>query len=109
MIIRPAEDKDALDLSSLLAQLGYPTSIDESLKRIQLYQQDGYQLLVGELNHQCIGFIALHWYHAFHHPKPIGRIVACCIDQTYRSKGLGSQLLTYTENFFQQKECRILE
>ncbi len=109
MIIRMAEDRDAPDLSQLLAQLGYPASIEESLRRIHLCQQDAYHLVVGELDHRCIGFIALHWYHAFHHPKPIGRIVAFCIDEAYRGKGLGSELLTDAENFFQQKECLRVE
>ena len=105
MIIRVAEEKDAPILSQLLGQLGYPASTDESLKRIQLYQQDGYRLMMGEVGDQCIGFIALHWYHALHHPRPIGRVVAFCVDEAYRSKGWGSQLLKYAEDFFRSKNC----
>lgn len=108
-MIREAENKDANDLSLLLQQLGYPSPLDESLKRIQLHRQDGYQLMVCELDHRCIGFIALHWYHAFHHPKLIGRVIAFCIEEKYRSKGYGSRLLEYAEDFFQQKNCLKVE
>src|SRR5260221_12625339 len=105
MIIRVAEEKDAPILSQLLGQLGYPASTDESLKRIQLYQQDGYRLMMGEVGDQCIGFIALPWYHALHHPRPIGRVGAFCVDESYRRKGWGSQLLEYAEDFFRSNSC----
>jgi GNAT superfamily N-acetyltransferase len=105
MIIREAEEKDKLILSRLLAQLGYPTSIDESKLRIQLYKQDGYKLLMAELSNQPIGFIALHWYRAIHHPEMIGRVVAFCIDEPFRASGWGSQLLKYAEDFFEGLRC----
>ena len=105
MMIRKAKEKDANALSVLLAQLGYPASTDEILKRIQLHKADGYQLMIGEVNGQTIGFIALHWYHAFHHTRLIGRVVAFCVDEAHRSTGLGSQLLKYAEDFFRNKNC----
>src|SRR5689334_22067081 len=105
MIIREADEKDAEVLSLLLAQLGYPASREEGAGRIRLYQQDGYKLIMGEVSNNVIGFIALHWYHAVHHPRPIGRVVAFCIDETYRSKGIGSQMLKFAEDFFQVRKC----
>jgi N-acetylglutamate synthase-like GNAT family acetyltransferase len=101
MIIREAEEKDADVLSSLLEQLGYPTSADEILKRILQHKSDGYRLMMGEVNGEPIGFIALHWYHAFHHTRLIGRIVAFCVDEKCRSTGLGSQLLKYAEDLLE--------
>ena len=80
MIIREAVEKDALVLSQLLGELGYPALPDDCQNRIQLHWQDGYKLMIGEVDGQPIGFIALHWYHAFHHPRPIGRVVAFCVD-----------------------------
>jgi GNAT superfamily N-acetyltransferase len=109
MIIREAEEKDASILSNLLTQLGYPTSVDEAHKRILLHKKDGYQLMMSELDGQPIGFIALHWYHAFHHSRLIGRIVAFCVDEKHRSSGLGSQLLKYAEDLFKNKNCVKIE
>ncbi|SRR5258706_9060840 len=105
MIIRESEEKDAQVLSQLLGELGYPASPDDCQKRIQLYRQDGYKLMMGEVEGKSIGFIALHWYHAFHHPRPIGRVVAFCVDEAHRSKGWGSLLLKYAEDFFRSKNC----
>jgi hypothetical protein len=65
MMIREAVEKDASALSVLLAQLGYPASADEILTRILLYKPDGYRLMMCEVNDRPVGFIALHWYHAF--------------------------------------------
>lgn len=109
MVIRDADENDALILSQLLAQLGYPASIDESKQRIQFYRQEGYKLLMGDLDNQSIGFIALHWYRAIHHPEMIGRVVAFCIDEHHRGKGWGSQLLLYAEGFFQNLRCVKIE
>lgn len=105
MVIREAEEKDAAILSNLLAQLGYPTSVEESKERIAHHQQDGYKLFLAELSNVPIGFIALHWYRAVHHPEMIGRIVAFCIDEPFRDRGWGSKLLKYAEDFFRDKHC----
>jgi PhnO protein len=109
MIVRDAVEKDAATLGHLLAQLGYPTSIDESTQRITHYKQTGYKLLVAEIDNMVIGFIALHWYRAIHHPELIGRVVAFCMDEPYRSKGWGSQLLAHAEDFFQDLHCMKIE
>jgi GNAT superfamily N-acetyltransferase len=109
MTIREAEEKDAPVLSSLLAQLGYPTSVEECLIRIEHYNQDGYKLVMGIIDEKVIGFIALHLYNAIHHDKPIGRVVAFCVDEFYRSKGWGSHLLKYAEDFFRNNNCTKVE
>jgi len=109
MIIREAEEKDTRALSSLLGQLGYPAATEEIHKRILQYKSEGYLLMIGEVDSQPIGFIALHWYHAFHHARFIGRIVAFCVDEEHRSAGLGSQLLKYAEDLFKSKNCVKIE
>jgi len=109
MVIREAEEKDATILSELLGQLGHPSSVEDALKRIQLHQLDGYRLLIGEVDGQAISFIALHWYHAFHRSHPIGRVVAFCVEESFRGKGWGSQLLKYAEDFFLTKNCFKIE
>ncbi len=101
--------RDASALSVLLGQLGYPATTQECETKISGYQEDGYALLMGEVNEIVIGFIALHWYSAFHHTKPIGRIVAFCIAEKMRGTGLGTIMLNYAENFFKEKDCLKVE
>src|SRR6267154_2205558 len=98
MTIREAQEKDANVLILLLTQLGYPASMEDVLKRIQLYRQAEYKLMIGEVDGRAIGFIALHWYPAFHHSKLIGRVIAFCVDETFRSQGFGTLLLNYAED-----------
>ena len=107
MNIREAQDKDEIALSQLLEQLGYPSF--NTSERILEYQLNSYKLFVGEIDSEVVGFIALHWYHAFHHPKPVGRIVAFVIDDKFRGKGFGSELLKYAEDFLISKGCLKLE
>jgi GNAT superfamily N-acetyltransferase len=109
MIVREVNDRDIHVLMKLLTQLGYPAATDEVVKRIHWYKPEGYKLMIGELDGETIGFIALHWYHAFHHAPLIGRVVAFCIDEAHRGKGFGTQLLNYAEDFFRSKNCLKVE
>jgi N-acetylglutamate synthase and related acetyltransferases len=109
MHIREAERRDAYILSRLLAQLGYPATLKECEARINLHTRENYKLFVGEIEGAVIGFIALHWYHAIHHQKPIGRLVAICVDEKSRGTGLGTSLLNFAEDFFKQKDCFKIE
>ena len=109
MTIREAESKDALALSSLLGQLGYPTSKSSSLKKISAYSQPGYKMLMAESDQKVIGFIALHWYVSPHLPGPIGRITAFCMDETVRGQGKGTILLDAAERFFKKLDCFKIE
>ena len=105
MNIRPAKESDARTLQELLKQLDYPASLEECTLRIQQHQEDGYHLAMGEIEEQPVGFVAMHWYHAIHHSKPIGRIVGLCVDEPFRAKGLGTSLLNYAEDYFRKVGC----
>ena len=109
MTIRQALPTDAATLGKLLSQLGYPASEEDCIARIQIYREPYYHLWVGVLDQQVIGFIALHEYHAIHHTQPIGRVIALCVDEEYRGKGLGGQLLQQAEKYFQEQGCLKVE
>ena len=107
--IEAAKSEDAARLVILLGQLGYPTTNLEMLDKIQQHNNPTYKLLVAKDENQVLGFIALHFYHAFHHVAPIGRITAFCIDETVRGSGIGSLLLTAAEDYFLQQHCFKIE
>ncbi|MGC4023478.1 MAG: GNAT family N-acetyltransferase [Cyclobacteriaceae bacterium] len=79
------------------------------MERIVQHKKKDYKLFVLEMEDSVIAFIALHWYHAFHHTKPVGRVVAFCVDERFRGQGYGSQLLENAEGFFRQKDCFKIE
>jgi ribosomal protein S18 acetylase RimI-like enzyme len=110
MIIRQANQKDATDIIRLLIQLGYSSlSVEQVSAKIARYDRDGYKLLVCEIDNNAIGFISLHWYDIFHSVGFMGRITAFCVDEQFRSRGIGKQLLTHAEKIFMEAGCTKLE
>ena len=107
--ITDAQSEDTARLVMLLGQLGYPSSNSEMADKIQLHKKPTYKLFVAKEDDQVVGFIALHLYHAFHHPAPIGRITAFCVDEPMRGFGIGSLLLRAAEDFFLQQQCFKIE
>lgn len=103
--IDTAQLQDAPQLANLLAQLGYPASVQQVADRIIAHQAAGYHLLVAKEGSYTLGFISLHIYQAMHHTQSIGRITAFCIDESIRGTGAGSQLLTAAEMYFQSNNC----
>jgi GNAT superfamily N-acetyltransferase len=107
--IEEAKPEDAARLGILLGQLGYPATHSQMLNRIQQHNSPTYKLLVAKQENQALGFIALHFYYAFHHSAPIGRITAFCVDENARGAGIGSLLLRTAEEFFEQQGCFKIE
>jgi GNAT superfamily N-acetyltransferase len=106
MVIRGVKETDILFLKRLLIQLGYPDQNEIELQeKITKHQQEGYELLVAETDQEVVGFIALHWFHVLHLPGPTGRISAFCVDERFRSQGIGIQLLDAAERHFREKRC----
>lgn len=110
MIIRQAKRQDSLYIKKLLMQLGYPNLSQEEVDdKIKSYAETGYHLLVAELNLVVVAFISLHWFDIFHSPGKLGRISAFCVDENYRSKQIGKQLLEFAEKFLLQQGCSKIE
>jgi ribosomal protein S18 acetylase RimI-like enzyme len=109
MHIEQATLTDSFSISKLLGQLGYATSQMEVLRRINIFTEPGYKLLVAKENETVLGFIALHIYHQIHHGGPIGRITSFCVDEKVRGKGIGSALLDEAEKYFAEHGCIKIE
>jgi len=107
--IEDAKSEDAARLVILLSQLGYQATHSEMLDKIQQHNHPTYKLLVAKDENRALGFIALHFYRAFHHRAPIGRITAFCVEESVRGSGIGSLLLTSAEDFFHQHHCFKIE
>ena len=110
MIIRKATPDDAIAVQGLLAQLGYPDLTEKHVaEKIDAYNKSSYCVLVGEVDFSVVGFISLHWFEIFHSKGTIGRISAFCVDELFRSQGLGRQLLEAAETFLVTQGCTKLE
>ncbi len=110
MIIRQATLNDASAIQSLLGQLGYPDfTVEQAKEKIISYEKDSYRLLVGEEGGEVITFIALHWFDLLHWKGKAGRITSFCVDEKFRSKGIGKQMIEYSEKLMFGEGCIKLE
>jgi N-acetylglutamate synthase-like GNAT family acetyltransferase len=110
MLIRQAKISDAPIIKVLLAQLGYPDLRESAVaEKIKAHSEIPYSLLVADIKNQVVGFIALHWFELMHWEGKMGRISAFCVDENFRSKGVGKKLLDEAEKLLWSKGCAKIE
>ncbi len=107
--MREATAKDLAALSDLLGQLGYKLEHAELERKVRLFLEEDYRILVCEEGKHIVGFITLHIFEPFHLPGRTGRITSFCIDENYRAKGIGTQLLNAARQFLKKNHCRRIE
>ncbi len=109
-LIREARESDVVFLKRLLTQLGYPDQDEAAiLEKVDQHRGSQYRLLIAEVDHEVVGFIALHWFHTFHLPGDMGRITAFCVDERFRSQGIGGGLLKAAEERLLTEGCKKIE
>ena len=110
MVIREATFKDVMSIKELVSQLGYASLNTEELQaKIEQCQKECYKLLVAEVDSKVVGFISLHWFDLFHSAGKLGRITAFCVEEQFRSQGIGQQLLAEAECVFRREGCTKME
>lgn len=110
MNIRTATPSDSPVIQRLLEQLGYPhLSLDNTRQNLLNHQGPDYALLVAEIDRHVVAFIALHCFYVMHWKEKMGRISAFCVEDGFRSKGVGRQLLHAGEEWLFEKGCVKIE
>lgn len=110
MTIRAATDNDSPAIQRLLEQLGYPELRLEDIRHnLEKHRDPDYRILVAEMDHHVVAFIALHCFHLLHWREKIGRISSFCVEEGFRSKGVGRQLLHAGEEWLYGKGCAKIE
>jgi GNAT superfamily N-acetyltransferase len=108
--IRKITMGDARDLLPLVNQLGYPTTEENLIARIALYQQSMFdRAWVAIENGHVMGFIALHVYDLFHSTERYARIVSLIVRDTHRRQGIGRRLILKAERYASTQNCSSLE
>lgn len=96
--VRTAIISDVQALLPLVAQLGYPTTIDEFKKRLELFMYlDGYGVAVACDQTDVIGLIAWSKSNLFVSDATRIRIEGLVVDQKYRGQGIGKMLMVFME------------
>jgi GNAT superfamily N-acetyltransferase len=96
--IREARRDDALELSDLLTQLGYPTEAAQIPDRLdRLHARPGTIVLVAEVRGRPVGMGTVHLFSAMHCDEPAAWLTALVVDESARGMGVGSALVKRAE------------
>lgn len=110
LLVRPAQDGDAIELAVLLTTLGYPCRAEEAGERLHALRLDpDQQLLVADSHGELLGMLAydLMYY------LPLGvttcRITALSVREHAQGQGIGRQLLREVESRARQSGAARIE
>lgn len=108
-IIRDARPDDVSQLSGLINQLGYPCTPEEAENRFNdIRQNQDYRTLVitdGDLVVGLAGLAKCLWYEK---NGTYVRILAFVVNEQYRGRGLGKQLIKAAENWATELGCNAI-
>jgi GNAT superfamily N-acetyltransferase len=99
MLLRAPKDGDARDISSLLGQLGYPSTPDEVLVRLTTLRDDAPATMawVAELDGAVVGVATAREFPGIHISTPVAWLTVLVVDERFRGRGVGRQLVAEAE------------
>jgi GNAT superfamily N-acetyltransferase len=106
-IIRPAAESDALELSRLSAQLGYPCAVDRLAGNLlDLGRDPDHEVFVAESGEDALaGYV-----HVFITRRlfleAFGELGGLVVDESRQGSGIGGQLLRQAEDWAFSRGCR---
>lgn len=104
--IRPPRSCDYGKMANLAGQLGYPSGEDEIQLRIERMNDDDHAVFVAELaSGQIAGWIGVFVFCSVE-MDPCAFISGLIIDEAFRSRGIGKQLLSAAEEWARPRGCR---
>src|SRR6185312_84267 len=97
--IRTATAADAEDIARLSGQLGYPSTVEETLQRLRAVSRHSeHTVYVAEANGKLLG-----WIHVFARPsltaEPSAEVAGLVVDEQYRNCGVGQALMRQAERW----------
>jgi len=97
---RTAGPGDAVALSRLLGQLGYPSAPEEIPDRLQkMHERSGTTVMIAEDDSGAVGVATIHLFQALHTSAPIAWLTAVVVEEHSRGKGIGAALLRRAEEW----------
>lgn len=109
--VRPANEADNNSVYELLNQLKGSQHNREAFERnyTQNLSDPLVHYLVAIYNQKPVGFISLHVQRILHHANRTGELQELIIDQNYRGKGIGKQLMAAVEELARSLSLEELE
>jgi len=107
--IREAELRDSDALARLIGQLGYEALPGQVGERLAVMQSEDRVVLVAELEGEVIGCLSTSIMRVLHRPAPVGRISMMVVDETFRGRGIGAELVREAEQALKERGCYMVE
>ena len=102
LIIREAKKTDAVALAKLSGDLGYPTTTTEMESRFdKLFSKSDNGIYVAKLD-SIVGWIHVSVIQSLE-SNPFVEICGLVVAESYRGKGIGTQLVSMAERWAQEK------
>lgn len=106
MIVRDATGEDAVSVAALLAELGYPNTPEFTAARIGAFSdRPSSHILIAEIDGVVSGFLAFDAQPLFHQSGKIGCIMALCVTESVRGRGVGRALVEQIESIAREMGC----
>jgi GNAT superfamily N-acetyltransferase len=109
--IRAATAADAADLAELLGQLGYPSTAEQVVRRLERIAAHGGQhtLVADAGDGRVVGMTTLAIRYGINTDAPSARLVSVVVDEDFRSKGVGGRLIAEAERIAREAGCGRIE
>ena len=104
--VRDAKAGDADALARLCAQLGYPSSPEAVLPRLERLVRSGARALVATSGGEVIGLATVHLRNTINHEAPLAQLTLLVVDEERRSQGVGRALVDEAEAWARGQGCR---
>ena len=110
IIIRAADPMDAAALCELLAQLGYPASVDEIPSRLAALRAlpNAAVLVAANRYGEVIGLATCHIFPSMHDSDPVAWLTTLVVLEDARGAGIGSELVRHVEEWAAKKGAKRL-
>ncbi|GIP20024.1 MULTISPECIES: GNAT family N-acetyltransferase [Paenibacillus] len=104
LLIRKCSHHDAKEITALMRQLRYPTTVSVMEERLTaLENHPNYRNFVAELDGKIVGTISLKQLKTHEMKQPVTRITALVVDENHRGKGIGTTLIQEVEAWGKRK------
>ncbi|MNH90886.1 Aminoglycoside N(6')-acetyltransferase type 1 [compost metagenome] len=104
LLIRKCSREDAKDITALMRQLRYPTTVSVMEERLATCENHPhFRNFVAELDGEVVGTVSLRQLQTHDMEQPVTRITALVVDENHRGKGIGKRLIHEVESWGKRK------
>jgi GNAT superfamily N-acetyltransferase len=107
--IRLYSQDDLVSLTELMADLGYPTSIDKMRRRMEFIEAVPlYHTFVAVINEQVVGMMGIRQVYYYEEDGLVTQISALVTKEGFQGQGIGSALVKHVEEWAIKQESNCL-